>query len=79
MVLPLEKAVVIMKASFLYKHVQSSRTSRVFSTTKLPFKAARTLLIWGKRGPVPPAPMLPNKKLCNSSDKQEAAARNYSI
>lgn len=41
----LEKAVVIMKASFLHKHVQSSRTSRVFSATKalVPFKAAKTL------------------------------------
>lgn len=36
-----EKVVVVMKASFLYKGIQSSRTSGVFSTTNalLPFTA----------------------------------------
>lgn len=67
----LEKAVVIMKASFLHKHVQSSRTSRVFSATKalVQFKAAKTLSIWGKQVPVLPAPMLPKKQLCDSSER----------
>lgn len=71
LVLLLEKAMGIMKASFLYKYVHSSRTGGVFSATKalLPFKAARTLSIWAKRGPVLPAPGLPNQKLCRSSDK----------
>lgn len=71
LVLLLEKVVVIMKASFLYKHVQSSRTSGIFSTTKLllPFKAAGTLSVWGKGVPVLPAPALPKKQLCNSSDR----------
>lgn len=45
-----EKVVVIMKASFLHKHIQSSRTSGVFSGTEVlvPFKAARMLPIQGK-------------------------------
>lgn len=70
-VLLLEKAVVITKASFLYKHIQSSRAGGVFSATTalLPCKAARTLSIWGKRVPVLPTSMLPKKQLCNSSDK----------
>lgn len=50
MVLLLEYMVVVMKGAFLYKHVQSSRTNGVFSTTKalLLFKAARTLSTWSK-------------------------------
>ena len=50
LVLLLEKVVVIMQASILYKHVQSSRTSEAFSATKgiTPIQSCKNIINMGQ-------------------------------